>query len=119
MAAAAFSALKNVPFPFNIAAAAAAGALASGLFSKLISSVGIPALAEGGVITGPTTALMGEYANARVNPEIVAPEKKLRDIFRGEMKGGGGGTLTARISGRDLLFVLEQAGYDAKRTRGY
>lgn len=119
VAAAAFSALKNVPFPFNIAAAAAAGALASGLFSKLISSVGIPALAEGGVITGPTTALMGEYANARVNPEIVAPEKKLRDIFRGEMKGGGGGTLTARISGRDLLFVLEQAGYDAKRTRGY
>lgn len=119
VAAAAFSALKNVPFPFNIAAAAAAGALASGLFSKLISSVGIPALAEGGVISGPTTALMGEYPNARVNPEIVAPEKKLRDIFRGEMGGRGGGTLTARISGRDLLFVLEQAGYDAKRTRGY
>lgn len=119
VAAAAFSALKNVPFPFNIAAAAAAGALASGLFNKLISSVGIPALAQGGVITGPTTALMGEYPNARVNPEIVAPEKKLRDIFRGEMGGRGGGTLTARISGRDLLFVLEQAGYDAKRTRGY
>ena len=116
---AALSALTKVPFPFNIAAAAAAGALASGLFNKLISSVGIPALAEGGVISGPTTALMGEYANARVNPEIVAPEKKLRDIFRSENGGNGGGTLTATVSGRDLLFILEQAGYDAKRTRGY
>ena len=119
VADAALSALKNVPFPFNIAAAAAAGALASGLFNKLISSIGIPALAHGGVITSPTVALMGEYANARVNPEIVAPEKKLRDVFRGEMKGRMGGTLTAVVSGKDLRFILEQAGYDAQRTRGY
>ena len=62
---------------------------------------------------------MGEYANARVNPEIVAPEKKLRDVFRGEMKGRMGGTLTAVVSGKDLRFILEQAGYDAQRTRGY
>lgn len=96
-----------------------AGALAQALFNGIINSVKPPAMAEGGVVSGPTMALVGEYPNARVNPEIVAPEKKLRDIFRGEMGGRGGGTLTARISGRDLLFVLEQAGYDAKRTRGY
>lgn len=117
--AAALSALKNIPFPFNIAAAAAAGAGAAALFNGLIKSIGIPALADGGVATGPTVALVGEYANARTNPEIIAPENKLRNIFRGELRGSGaGGTLSARVSGRDLLFVLEQAGYDAKRTRG-
>ncbi len=108
-------------FPFNIAAAAAAGALASGLFNKLISSVGIPALAEGGVITGPTTALMGEYPGARTNPEIVTPENKMRDVFKGVMRrygSMGGGALTTRISGRDILFILEQAQYDSRRTRG-
>ena len=119
--AAAASALKSIPFPFNIAAAAAAGALASGLFNKLISSVGIPALAEGGVITRPTTALMGEYPGARTNPEIVTPENKMRDVFKGVMRnfgGMGGGALTTRISGRDILFILEQAQYDSRRTRG-
>ena len=119
--AAAASALKSIPFPFNIAAAAAAGALASGLFNKLISSVGIPALAEGGVITRPTTALMGEYPGARTNPEIATPENKMRDVFKGVMRnfgGMGGGALTTRISGRDILFILEQAQYDSRRTRG-
>lgn len=119
--AAAASALKSIPFPFNIAAAAAAGALASGLFNKLVSSVGIPALAEGGVISGPTTALMGEYPGARTNPEIVTPENKMRDVFKGVMRnfgGMGGGALTTRISGRDILFILEQAQYDSRRTRG-
>lgn len=118
---AALSALKTIPFPFNIAAAAAAGALASGLFNKLISSVGIPALAEGGVISSPTTALMGEYPGARSNPEIVSPESKMRDVFKGVMRnfgGMGGGALTTRISGRDILFILEQAQYDSRRTRG-
>lgn len=118
---AALSALRTIPFPFNIAAAAAAGALASGLFNKLISSVGIPALAEGGVISKPTTALMGEYPGARTNPEIVTPENKMRDVFKGVMRkfgGMGGGALTTRISGRDILFILEQAQFDSRRTRG-
>lgn len=118
---AALSALRSIPFPFNIAAAAAAGALASGLFNKLISSIGIPALAEGGVISKPTTALMGEYPGARTNPEIVTPENKMRDVFKGVMRrfsSMNGGVLTTRISNRDILFILEQAQYDSRRTRG-
>ena len=45
----------------------------------------IPALAalkSGGVITEPTVALMGEYPNARVNPEIVAPQNLMYEIVR-------------------------------------
>ena len=41
----------------------------------------IPALAKGGVITQPTTALVGEYANAKSNPEIVTPENLMREVF--------------------------------------
>lgn len=112
--------LSSALNPFAaLALGAATGAIAQGLFNSLINSIKVPALAHGGVITSPTVALMGEYANARVNPEIVAPEKKLRDVFRGEMKGRMGGTLTAVVSGKDLRFILEQAGYDAQRTRGY
>lgn len=116
--AAAMRALEGVPFPFNIAAAAVAGAAASTLFNGLIKSIGIPALADGGVLTSPQLVLAGEYPGARSNPEIVAPESKLRDIFRGEMRGnGGGGVLTCRVSGDDLLFVLDKAEYKAKRAR--
>lgn len=120
VARAALSALQNVPFPFNIAAAAAAGGLAAGLFNGLIQKVGIPALAEGGVLTGPQLVMAGEYPGARINPEIVTPENKMRDVF-GEVLsragGVGGGTLTCRISGDDLLFVLEKASNKAARRR--
>lgn len=116
---AALSALQKVPFPFNIAAAAAAGGLAAGLFNSLIKKVGIPALAEGGIATKPTLAMVGEYSGARSNPEIIAPESKIRNLFRSEMgRGGtGGGTLTTMVSGDDLLFILERAQKRAARRR--
>ena len=46
-----------------------------------VSAPQIPLLAGGGVITQPTLAMMGEYQGAGRNPEIVAPEDKLRGIF--------------------------------------
>jgi hypothetical protein len=36
----------------------------------------------------------------------------------GNFGGMGGGALTTRVSGRDILFILEQAQYDSRRTRG-
>ena len=41
----------------------------------------IPMLANGGVIDKPTMAMVGEYAGAKSNPEIVSPENKLREVF--------------------------------------
>ena len=52
----------------------------SSAISKL-SSVRIPHLAGGAVLKTPTVAMMGEYAGARTNPEIVSPESKLREIY--------------------------------------
>ena len=53
-------------------------------FSKLIGNIGvpqIPLLAKGGVITSPTIAMMGEYAGAKTNPEIVTPQSILRETI--------------------------------------
>ena len=139
------SALKGAPFPLNLALGAVAGGLASGLFSKAISSIGVPALAGGGVLDKPTLALVGEYAGARSNPEIVTPERKMRAVFEAVIKdfgrmqaanqpafsqiispqisvpngmfsGGDGPTeLYSVIRGDDLLLVTEKA--SARRRR--
>lgn len=37
--------------------------------------------ANGGIISGPTLGLMGEYANASSNPEVVAPLNKLTSLL--------------------------------------
>lgn len=65
---------------------------------------GTKKFANGGIISGPTMGLMGEYPGARSNPEVVAPLDKLKDMI-----GGGGGTLEARISGNDLLILMNKA----------
>jgi len=70
------------------------------------SSPGIRMFAEGGIISGPTVGMMGEYPGAKSNPEVVAPLNKLKDMIGGDM---GGGQLMARISGQDLLIMLDRA----------
>ena len=40
----------------------------------------IPKLASGGVLESPTVAMLGEYANAKSNPEIAAPQSLLEAI---------------------------------------
>lgn len=41
----------------------------------------IPRLAKGGVLTSPTLAMMGEYAGAYQNPEIVTPQNILKETI--------------------------------------
>jgi len=65
---------------------------------------GTKKFANGGIISGPTMGLMGEYPGARSNPEVVAPLDKLKDLM-----GNGGGSLEARISGNDLLILMNKA----------
>jgi hypothetical protein len=71
----------------------------------------IRAFASGGIISGPTLGLMGEYPGARSNPEVVAPLNKLKDMI------GGGGNLTTRVSGQDLLIMLDRAETNRGRVR--
>ncbi len=53
---------------------------------KTITAPQIPMLADGGVITQPTLAMMGEYAGAGSNPEIVAPQSLIAETVAGVMR---------------------------------
>lgn len=81
--------------------------LAKGLFGKM---TGIPMLAEGGIVTGPTLAMVGEGGG----PEAVIPLDRL-----GSMMGGANVTVTGRIQGADILLSSERAQRQRSRYRGF
>ncbi len=58
---------SGIPFPFNIAAGAAAGAAASGLFNKLLSSIKVPGFARGTKYAPGGLALVGEQGPELMN----------------------------------------------------
>jgi len=86
--------LISVPFPLNVGIAAGAGAAVGGIFNKAI-----PAFADGGIVSGPTVGLMGEYAGANTNPEVIAPLNKLKDMI-----GGQTVQVKGMISGEDIFL---------------
>lgn len=52
-----------------------------GVSIRELTANNIPLLANGGVITQPTVAMVGEYSGAKSNPEIVTPQALLTDII--------------------------------------
>ena len=54
---------------------------------KTITAPQIPMLANGGVITQPTLAMMGEYSGASHNPEIAAPQSIIEQTLAKAMAG--------------------------------
>ena len=82
------------------------GALGLAQLTAMVTSVkNLPAFANGGIVSGPTVGLIGEYAGASNNPEVVAPLDKLRGLLNpvGEPVIIGG---TLRASGREIVCVL-------------
>jgi len=77
--------------------AAMVGLITAGMAA--ISSVQLPALAQGGLAYGATTALVGDNPNARIDPEVIAPLSKLQD-----MMGGQRVEVFGRISGDDIYL---------------
>jgi hypothetical protein len=92
--------------PINPAVAIAGGIALVALSSLVKNKLSAPALAEGGLATGPTMALVGDNKNARVDPEVIAPLSKLKSMM-GDM--GVGGVLETRISGNDLIILLNRS----------
>ena len=76
-----------------------------GTMQGLVASVAVTPFANGGIVYGPTLALMGEYAGAKSNPEVIAPLNKLKSLI-GNNGGGGGGVYELKVRGRDLVAVL-------------
>jgi len=89
-----------------------------GTFGEFLKGgFGLTGFAEGGIVSGPTAALVGEYSGASTNPEVIAPLDKLRSMLQGV--GGGNVTVTGRLSGSDILLSSERSGLDRTRTRGF
>jgi len=79
-----------------------------GLVQSLFS--GIPAFADGGIVSGPTLGLMGEYPGARSNPEVIAPLDKLQGMLQASPV-----VVTGRISGNDIRLSNDRSNRNAKR----
>ena len=88
---------------------------AAGLGAFMKAGMGIPQMAQGGLFTGASLAMVGEGpGTSMINPEVVAPLNKLQ-----QMMGGGNVTVTGRLDGRDILISSERAGFDRNRVRGF
>ena len=66
------------------------------------------AFANGGVVSGPTYALVGEYAGASNNPEVIAPLSKLREYITPASSNHQGGEVAFKIEGRTLVGLLNK-----------
>ena len=71
------------------------------------AAAGIPMLAEGGIASGPTLAMVGEYAGAKGNPEVIAPLDKLRGMLA-QPASMDFGKVEFEIKGRTLVGILEK-----------
>jgi hypothetical protein len=78
----------------------------------------MPAFASGGIVSGPTIGLMGEYPGAKSNPEVIAPLDKLQ----GMLNNNGGGNVTVGgefiVRGQDLVVALQRADKTRNRIKG-
>ena len=84
--------------------------IAMGFTTAMIAAVtaaGIPMLADGGIASGPTLAMVGEYAGASGNPEVIAPLDKLRGMLA-EPAGFDFGKVKFEIKGRTLVGIIEK-----------
>jgi len=118
--------LETMP---GVGAAIAIGALAVGGIAMLASAKSQPALAEGGLVTGPTNALIGE-----AGPEAVFPLEKLRDYglpYGRDGAGASGGNanpivnitvnnpiLNNRTSEKDVRDFMDRMGRQIVRKGG-
>ena len=63
------------------------------------------AFADGGVVSGPTLALVGEYAGAGSNPEVIAPLDRLRSMLNPPVAASLG-AVRFEVEGRKLVGVM-------------
>lgn len=75
-----------------------------------IAKIKATEFAQGGIVSAPTLGIMGEYPNAKSNPEVIAPLSKLQSMMNNNIH------ITGRISGRDLILATQRTNYRRDRT---
>lgn len=86
------------------------------MFGNLVGGgmgLGSQLFANGGIVSGPTMGLMGEYPGAKTNPEVVAPLDKLKSMI-----GSGGGSGEFVLRGNDLILAIQRSNSSLKLRRG-
>jgi hypothetical protein len=114
--ATASKAFKELLIKNPVLAAAAGVALVAGsavITNMLNKGPQATAFAEGGIVSGPTLGLVGEYPGASSNPEVIAPLDKLKGMLNTNEQSGFVASTT--IQGRDLAIVLERYNKDSRR----
>ena len=96
----------------------AAGLVAIGLGAAMKAAASqiqnVQKFAKGGIVSAPTLGLMGEYAGAKSNPEVIAPLDKLKGMI-GQRESSVNVTGGFRLEGQDLVMALQRA--DRNRSR--
>lgn len=83
--------------------------IAMGVAAVASAFSSVPAFAAGGIVSGPTMGLMGEYPGAKSNPEVIAPLSKLQGML--DQGNGGSTAMTGEfvLRGQDLVVALARA----------
>ena len=88
--------------------------LSTNIMTNLGSIMGVTPFSQGGLVTGPTTALIGEgIGTTASNPEVVAPLDKLKQFM-----GGGSQNVVVEgvIKGNDIFLSNRNTGYNRQRS---
>lgn len=78
------------------------------ILAAIASTPKATAFAQGGVISGPTYALVGEYAGASNNPEVIAPLDRLPALLGTDKQKQGSSEVSFKIRGRELIGILNK-----------
>lgn len=102
----------------NVALSIAAGVLGAAQVAA-IQATPLPGLQSGGLVRGRTTVVVGEYAGADNNPELISPVNKVKKYITEAVteSGGAGGNvqLYSFISGDDIILVSQRGAYRKSR----
>lgn len=109
-------ALKAVAWS-GIGAIIAGGALVAATAAAKAALQNATAFANGGIVSGPTLALVGEYGGARNNPEVIAPLDKLRSLIQPAGFNTDGLYLETKVRGKDLYVALQSVEHERRRVR--
>jgi hypothetical protein len=90
------------------------GLIAGAMGTVGAALAGVQAFAQGGIVSGPTMGLVGEYPGAKSNPEVIAPLNKLQGMLD---QGNTGSVLGGefKVRGQDLLLVMQRAEKERNR----
>ena len=99
-----------MPFPYNLLA------IAAGVAAVVAALANMQKFETGGIVGG--TSFFGDQVLARVNSgEMILNRAQQASLFRMINQGGGGGTVTFRIKGKDLMGVQDNYNRTTKSYR--